>query len=235
MTGATAQPRRDLGYEHVLVPGDGGATLLLLHATGGDEHQLVELGRRLAPGVTLLSPRGKELENGVTRRFFRRHSPTELDIPDLLARTDEMADFVAAAAAAYGLDAGPHRRARLLERREHRREPPAAPAGDPPGRRPAAADAPVRARRGAAPGGRRASWSPPAPATPSSRQSSPSGSRGSLRLRGPRSTYRVADAGHELAPSDLADAAAWLARLTDEPAATGAGDPQAGTPPADRA
>ncbi len=106
MTGATAQPRRDLGYEHVLVPGDGGATLLLLHATGGDEHQLVELGRRLAPGATLLSPRGKELENGVTRRFFRRHSPTELDIPDLLARTDEMADFVAAAAAAYGLDAG---------------------------------------------------------------------------------------------------------------------------------
>jgi predicted esterase len=65
--------RRDLGYEHALVPGPGAATLLLLHSTGGDEHQLVELGRRLAPRATLLSPRGKELENGVTRRFFRRH------------------------------------------------------------------------------------------------------------------------------------------------------------------
>jgi phospholipase/carboxylesterase len=30
---------------------------------------------------------------------------TELDIPDLLARTDELADFVAAAVAAYDLDA----------------------------------------------------------------------------------------------------------------------------------
>ena len=33
---------------------------------------------------------------------------------------------------------------------------------------------------------------------------------------------RLEDAGHELAPSDLADATAWLAPLTDEPTATGA-------------
>ena len=172
MTGATAQPRRDLGYEHVLVPGDGGATLLLLHATGGDEHQLVELGRRLAPGATLLSPRGKELENGVTRRFFRRHSPTELDIPDLLARTDEMADFVAAAAAAYGLDAGrivalgysngANIAASLLLRR--------------PGTLRGAAllrpMLPYEPDGGCAWRGR-ASWSPPAPATPSSRAEQP--------------------------------------------------------------
>jgi predicted esterase len=93
-----------LGYEHALVPGAGPWTLLLLHSTGGDERQLLELGRGLAPAATLLSPRGKELENGVTRRFFRRHSPTELDIPDLLARTDELVGFVGEAAAAYGLD-----------------------------------------------------------------------------------------------------------------------------------
>jgi phospholipase/carboxylesterase/glyoxalase family protein len=44
------------------------------------------------------------LENGVTRRFFRRHGTFELDIPDLLARTDVLADFIAAATAAYELD-----------------------------------------------------------------------------------------------------------------------------------
>jgi predicted esterase len=61
-----------------------------LHGTGGDEHQLVELGRRLAPRASLLSPRGTVLEGGVARRFFRRHSLTELDLDDLRERTDEL-------------------------------------------------------------------------------------------------------------------------------------------------
>lgn len=93
-----------LGFEHVLERGSSSTTLLLLHATGGDERQLVALGRELAPTATLLSPRGKVLENGVTRRFFARRSLTDLDIPDLLARTDELADFVVAATSAYDLD-----------------------------------------------------------------------------------------------------------------------------------
>jgi phospholipase/carboxylesterase len=93
-----------LSFEHVLVRGSGAGTLLLLHATGGDEHQLVDIGRELAGEATLLSPRGQVLEDGLTRRFFRRHGTFELDIPDLLARTDELADFIAAASAAYDLD-----------------------------------------------------------------------------------------------------------------------------------
>lgn len=95
-----------LGFEHVLVPGSGAGTLLLLHATGGDEHQLVDLGRELAPAATLLSPRGQVLEHGVIRRFFKRHGTFDLDIPDLLVRTDQLADFIEAAATAYDLDSG---------------------------------------------------------------------------------------------------------------------------------
>ena len=92
-----------LGFEHVFEPGAGAMTLLLLHGTGGDEHDLVALGRRLAPDAALLSPRGKVLE-GSMPRFFRRLAVGRLDIPDLLARTDELAAFVGDAAAHYGRD-----------------------------------------------------------------------------------------------------------------------------------
>jgi predicted esterase len=96
---------RDLGFTHVFEPGSSDWTLLLLHGTGGDEHDLVGLGRQLAPDAALLSPRGQVLENGMPR-FFRRLAVGQLDIPDLLARTDQLAAFVADAAAAYGRDSG---------------------------------------------------------------------------------------------------------------------------------
>ncbi len=94
---------QDLGFAHVFEPGSSGWTLLLLHGTGGDEHDLVGLGRQLAPSAALLSPRGQVLENGMPR-FFRRLAVGQLDIPDLLARTDQLAGFVADAAVAYGRD-----------------------------------------------------------------------------------------------------------------------------------
>jgi len=94
---------QDLGFAHVFEPGSSDWTLLLLHGTGGDEHDLIGLGRQLAPEAALLSPRGQVLEHGMPR-FFRRLAVGQLDIPDLLTRTDQLAGFVAAAAAAYGRD-----------------------------------------------------------------------------------------------------------------------------------
>ena len=96
---------QDLGFAHVFEPGSSDWTLLLLHGTGGDEHDLVGLGRQLAPSAALLSPRGQVLENGMPR-FFRRLAVGQLDIPDLLARTDQLADFIADAATAYDRDPG---------------------------------------------------------------------------------------------------------------------------------
>jgi len=94
---------RELEFEHVFVPGNSDWTLLLLHGTGGDEHDLVGLGRQLAPTAALLSPRGKVREGGMPR-FFARLAVGQLDIPDLLKRTDELAEFVTSASTAYGLD-----------------------------------------------------------------------------------------------------------------------------------
>ena len=93
----------DLGFQHVFESGSSTTTLLLLHGTGGDEHDLLGLGRTLMPGAALLSPRGKVLE-GAMPRFFRRHAVGRLDIPDLLARTDELAVFIGAATSAYQRD-----------------------------------------------------------------------------------------------------------------------------------
>jgi predicted esterase len=95
---------QDLGFAHVFEPGSSEWTLLLLHGTGGDERDLIGLGRQLAPNAALLSPRGQVLENGMPR-FFRRLAVGQLDIPDLLARTDQLASFISEATDAYALDA----------------------------------------------------------------------------------------------------------------------------------
>lgn len=83
----------------------GAPTLLLLHGTGGDEHDLIPLGRELLPGAGLLSPRGKVLEHGMPR-FFRRLAPGVFDLDDLRQRTTELAAFLAGAARHYGFDPG---------------------------------------------------------------------------------------------------------------------------------
>ncbi len=75
--------------------------LLLLHGTGGDEDDLLPLGRQLVPGARLLSPRGKVLEQGLPR-FFRRLALGVFDEEDVRLRAHELADFVVAAAAEYG-------------------------------------------------------------------------------------------------------------------------------------
>src|SRR5881392_1069995 len=79
------------------------ATLLLLHGTGGDEEDLIPLGRSLLPGAGMLSPRGKVLERGAPR-FFRRLAEGVFDQEDLARRTEELGQFIAGAAETYELD-----------------------------------------------------------------------------------------------------------------------------------
>ena len=93
-----------LDRPHVWRPGTTPA-LLLLHGTGDDEHGLLGLGEHLAPGAALLSPRGAVLE-GSMPRFFRRLREGVFDEDDLRERVDELAAFLAAASASYGLEPG---------------------------------------------------------------------------------------------------------------------------------
>ena len=75
-------------------------TLLLLHGTGGNEEDLIPLGRELYPRAAILSPRGKVLESGMPR-FFRRLAEGVFDLEDLKFRTHELADFVNRASKVY--------------------------------------------------------------------------------------------------------------------------------------
>lgn len=103
----TNSPASDLGFTHVFVPAEKpapeAATLLLLHGTGGDERDLLPLGKELLPGAALLGVRGKVLENGMPR-FFRRFAEGVFDVEDLKMRTDELAQFIDAAAEHYGFN-----------------------------------------------------------------------------------------------------------------------------------
>ena len=92
-------------FAHRFVPGAPGdsRTLLLLHGTGGNEDSMLPLASALAPGAAVLSPRGRVLERGMPR-FFRRLAEGVFDIPDLIARTAELATFVEEAVVRYRLD-----------------------------------------------------------------------------------------------------------------------------------
>src|SRR2546428_1152309 len=90
-------------FIHEFVPGKSERTLLLLHGTGGNERDLIPLGRELDPNASVLSPRGKVLENGMPR-FFRRLAEGVFDLEDLRKRTHELADFVISAAEHYSID-----------------------------------------------------------------------------------------------------------------------------------
>jgi len=95
-----------LDFIHKFIPAtklNNKITLLLLHGTGGNEDDLIPLASELAPGSSILSPRGKVLENGMPR-FFRRFAEGIFDVEDLKNRTNELSGFIKAASSRYGFD-----------------------------------------------------------------------------------------------------------------------------------
>lgn len=78
-------------------------TLLLLHGTGGNEHDLVGLGKEIDAAANILSVRGNVLENGMPR-FFKRLAEGVFDLEDLQLRTEELKKFIDEAAENYEFD-----------------------------------------------------------------------------------------------------------------------------------
>ena len=98
--------KHDGEFIHRFEAGDDASrpVLLVLHGTGGDENDLLPLARIVDSRASVLSPRGKVLEQGMPR-YFRRLAEGVFDLEDLQHRTRELAAFLGAAAAKYGFDA----------------------------------------------------------------------------------------------------------------------------------
>jgi phospholipase/carboxylesterase len=75
-------------------------TILALHGTGGDEHDLVPLARMIDGDSAILSLRGRVLEDGKPR-FFRRLAEGVFDQEDLRLQTIALGQFIGEAAARY--------------------------------------------------------------------------------------------------------------------------------------
>jgi phospholipase/carboxylesterase len=98
----------NLNFIHHFIPSSNSLgkeypTLLLLHGTGGNEDDLIQIGKMISPHSSLLSPRGKVLEHGMPR-FFRRLAEGVFDIKDLKFRTSELAKFVHDSSVKYSFD-----------------------------------------------------------------------------------------------------------------------------------
>ena len=92
-------------HHHVFHPAtqSGLPTILALHGTGGNEHDLVPLAQEIAPEAAILSPRGNVSERGAPR-FFRRLAEGVFDMPDLHARTEALATWLDEMASQYSFD-----------------------------------------------------------------------------------------------------------------------------------
>jgi predicted esterase len=96
----------DIGFIHRFVPAEdktAAETVLVLHGTGGDENDLVGIGQAIAPGAAILSPRGNVLENGAPR-FFKRLAEGVFDPTEVKSRGQELSRFIRAAISKYGLN-----------------------------------------------------------------------------------------------------------------------------------
>ena len=93
----------DLARPHVFQRGSSSRTLLLLHGTGADEHDLLGLARALDLEASVLSPRGMHLESGMNR-FFERYPDGSFNEASIDQGVAELSEFIEAAIVEYELD-----------------------------------------------------------------------------------------------------------------------------------
>lgn len=99
-----AVPLDKFVHQYLPAPRGGDAvTFLMLHGSGGDEHDLFHLGPVLDEGAGMLAPRGEDLA-GAGPGFLPSFLAGALDLDELHARTYELADWVRVAAVAHRFD-----------------------------------------------------------------------------------------------------------------------------------
>ncbi|WP_088041884.1 alpha/beta hydrolase [Bacillus sp. EAC] len=92
--------------KHVFIKGkdQNKPTFLLLHGTGGNEHDLLPIAGMIDDEASVLSVRGNVSENGMPR-FFKRLAEGVFDEEDLIFRTKELKEFIDTASVEHGFNA----------------------------------------------------------------------------------------------------------------------------------
>ena len=95
-------------YAHrfICAKASGGAPLVLLHGSGGDENDLVPLAEELAPGPPILGVRATVAIDGGFA-FFHRFPDRTIDEGDITARTSVLADYIETALASHSVTRAP--------------------------------------------------------------------------------------------------------------------------------
>ena len=93
----------DLTRPHVFIKGTSARTILVLHGTGADEHNILPLAKALDPEASVLSPRGMHLEAGMNR-YFERYPDGTFNEQSIDLAVAELAEFIEVAAKEYGFD-----------------------------------------------------------------------------------------------------------------------------------
>lgn len=94
-------------WPHLYNPGEADApVLLMLHGTGGNEHEIASLAAELHRRAGVLAPRGPVQEHGMLR-WFRRHGEGVFDVDDVISRASDLAGFLEAAREHYSLAGRP--------------------------------------------------------------------------------------------------------------------------------
>jgi phospholipase/carboxylesterase len=95
-------------HTHLFIPGTEPIRppLVLLHGSGGDEHELVPLAAGVAPGSPTLGIRGTvPMDGGFA--FFHRFQDRTIDEADITARVSVLTNFIESASARYSLTRAP--------------------------------------------------------------------------------------------------------------------------------
>lgn len=81
-------------HHHIFIEGINPMNvLILLHGTGGNENDLINVGKHIDSSASFLGVRGNVLEGGMPR-YFRRFSEGVFDEEDLFFRAKELHDFL---------------------------------------------------------------------------------------------------------------------------------------------
>lgn len=94
----------DLSRPHVFMQGTSSRTILALHGTGGDEHNILGLAHALDPSASVLSPRGMHLEGGMNR-FFERYADGTFNEESIDTAVADLSEFIDVASRKYAIEA----------------------------------------------------------------------------------------------------------------------------------